>query len=231
MSGLKASKNPVSKFKRPDPLDTASYPGRVVRVYDLGLQPQRAYPGNPPKGPAQEIHVTYELSDEFLKNDAGEDIVDKPRWVSETFVLHPLTSDLATSTKRMASLDPTGALDGDWSEVLDTPTMVNIVQNVKGDKIYENVNSLSTMRTKDAAKLPPLVNEAKFFDLTDPDMDLFNSLPKWLQEKIESNLKFAGSPLEALLKDKPPTPQEKPKAAAKPAVEAPEADAGDDAPW
>ena len=57
MSGLKASKQQQSNFKRPDPLDTGSYPGRVVRVYDLGLQPQRTFPGNPPKGPAHEIHV------------------------------------------------------------------------------------------------------------------------------------------------------------------------------
>ena len=196
MSGLKASKQQQSNFKRPDPLDTGSYPGRVVRVYDLGLQPQRTFPGNPPKGPAHEIHVTYELADEFLKNDAGEDLVDKPRWVSESFVLHPLSSDLATSTKRMKAIDVDDELDGDWTEALSRPIMITIVQNAKGDKIYENVQSLSPMRKKDADKLDPLVNEAKFFDLQAPDLELYNSLPKWLQEKIASNLEFAGSPLE-----------------------------------
>ena len=231
MSGLKASKQQQSNFKRPDPLDTGSYPGRVVRVYDLGLQPQRTFPGNPPKGPAHEIHVTYELADEFLKNDAGEDLVDKPRWVSESFVLHPLSSDLATSTKRMKAIDVDDELDGDWTEALSRPIMINIVQNAKGDKIYENVQSLSPMRKKDADKLDPLVNEAKFFDLQAPDLELYNSLPKWLQEKIASNLEFAGSPLEKLLKGAP-TKEAKAtvKQAAKPAPEASD-DADQDAPW
>lgn len=231
MSGLKASKQQQSNFKRPDPLDTGSYPGRVVRVYDLGLQPQRTFPGNPPKGPAHEIHVTYELADEFLKNDAGEDLVDKPRWVSETFVLHPLSSDLATSTKRMKAIDVDDELDGDWTEALSHPIMINIVQNAKGDKIYENVQSLSPMRKKDADKLDPLVNEAKFFDLQAPDLELYNSLPKWLQEKIASNLEFAGSPLEKLLKGAPTKEAKAPvKQAAKPAPEASD-DADQDAPW
>ena len=231
MSGLKASKQQQSNFKRPDPLDTGSYPGRVVRVYDLGLQPQRTFPGNPPKGPAHEIHVTYELADEFLKNDAGEDLVDKPRWVSESFVLHPLSSDLATSTKRMKAIDVDDELDGDWTEALSRPIMINIVQNAKGDKIYENVQSLSPMRKKDADKLDPLVNEAKFFDLQAPDLELYNTLPKWLQEKISSNLEFAGSPLEKLLKATPTKEAKAPvKQAAKPAPEASD-DTDTDAPW
>lgn len=231
MSGLKASKQQQSNFKRPDPLDTGSYPGRVVRVYDLGLQPQRTFPGNPPKGPAHEIHVTYELADEFLKNDAGEDLVDKPRWVSESFVLHPLSSDLATSTKRMKAIDVDDELDGDWTEALSRPIMINIIQNAKGDKIYENVQSLSPMRKKDADKLDPLVNEAKFFDLQAPDLELYNSLPKWLQEKIVSNLEFAGSPLEKLLKGAPTKEAKAPvKQAAKPAPEASEEES-EDAPW
>ena len=231
MSGLKASKQQQSNFKRPDPLDTGSYPGRVVRVYDLGLQPQRTFPGNPPKGPAHEIHVTYELADEFLKNDAGEDLVDKPRWVSESFVLHPLSSDLATSTKRMKAIDVDDELDGDWTEALSRPIMINIVQNAKGDKVYENVQSLSPMRKKDADKLDPLVNEAKFFDLQAPDLELYNSLPKWLQEKIASNLEFAGSPLEKLLKGAPTKEAKAPvKQAAKPAPEAAEEES-EDAPW
>lgn len=231
MSGLKASKQQQSNFKRPDPLETGSYPGRVVRVYDLGLQPQRTFPGNPPKGPAHEIHVTYELADEFLKDDAGNDLTDKPRWVSESFVLHALSSDLATSTKRMKALDVEDELDGDWTQTLSRPVLINIVQNAKGDKIYENVQSLSPMRKKDADKLDPLVNEAKFFDLQAPDLELYNTLPKWLQEKIASNLEFAGSPLEKLLKA---SPTKEAKAPVKQAVKAaPEAsdDTDTDAPW
>ena len=152
MSGLKASKEGKSNFVRPDPLEPGSYPGRLVRVYDLGLQPQRPYQGQD-KPPAHEIHVTYEFSDEFMKDEDGNDIEDKPRWLSETFVLNPLSSDLAKSTKRYNAIDPDHDHDGDWSQVLSYPIMINVVVNQKDDKFYENVQSTSTMRKKDADKL------------------------------------------------------------------------------
>ena len=87
------------------------------------------------------------------------------------------------------------------------------------------------MRKKDADKLDPLVNEAKFFDLQAPDLELYNTLPKWLQEKIASNLEFAGSPLEKLLKGAPTKEAKAPaKQAAKAAPEASD-DTDTDAPW
>lgn len=233
MSGLKASKEQKSNFKRPDPLDPGSYPGRLVRIYDLGLQPQRDFQGQP-KSPAHMISATYELADEFLKDDEGNDMEDKPRWISHEFVLHPLSSDLANSTKSYKALDPDLEEDGDWVKMLGRPVMINIVQGKsKKDpsKIYENIHSLSVMRKKEADKLPELVNEAKFFDLNDPDMEVFNSLPKWLQDKITGNLEFAGSPLEKALAGKSadkPAKKEPPKKEDPPPADD---DQDDDAPW
>lgn len=203
MSGLKASKDfPKQNFKRPDPLEPGSYPARIVRVLDLGLQPQQPYQGKA-KSPAHEISVTYELSDEFMKDEEGNDIEDKPRWVSETFVLNPITSDMANSTKRYKAIDPNMDHDGDWAVLIGSPVMVNLVQNPsKKDptKIYEKVQSLTSMRKKEADKLPELKNEGAFFDLTDPNMELFNALPQFMKDKICANLEFAGSPLEQALK-------------------------------
>ena len=61
------------------------------------------------------------------------------------------------------------------------------------------VGSIAAMRPRDAAKCPELVNPSKVFSLDDPDLEVFNSLPDWVKEKIQSNLEYAGSPLEALL--------------------------------
>ena len=55
------------------------------------------------------------------------------------------------------------------------------------------------MRAKEAAKAPALVNPTKVFDIDEPDMEVFNSLPEWIQEKMKNNLNFSGSPLEAAL--------------------------------
>lgn len=200
---LNAKAIPGKKFDRPEPLQAGTYPVRVVQILSLGLQEQRPYMGEE-KDPAYEIMVTYECLDEFLKDkDTGEDMEDKPRWLSETFALHSLDSDLAKSTKRYYALDPESDYEGDWSQLASTPAMMTVTLNKgKGknaDKVYENITALSAMRGKDAAKAPELKNPAKVFDIDEPDMEIFLSLPQWIQDKMKSNLEFEGSALDKAL--------------------------------
>lgn len=205
-------------FVEQELLDPASYPARVVQVVDLGIQAQRPYMGQE-KPPAHEVLLTYELVDEFLKDEDGNELLDKPRWLSESFAIRALDADLAKSNKRLAALDPEGVYEGDFSQVLDTPILVTAVHNKKGDKTYVNVGGLSPMRPRDAAKCPELVNEAVYFDLDEPDLDVFNSLPQWIRERIVANLNFAGSPLAELIgEDAGDAAKEKQKEKAKPAA-------------
>lgn len=191
------------------PIAAGVYPGRLVQVIDLGLQAQRPYKGQD-KAPAQEIMLTYELVDEFMKDKDGKDVEDKPRWISETLPFYGLFADKAKSTQRYNALDPSGALDGAFDRAIGFPVNVTVVQNVVGDKIYNNVANIAAMRPRDADKCPDLKNPSKVFDLDKPNMEVFNALPKWLQEKIQSNLNFEGSPLQKLLGGKSaPAKQEK----------------------
>jgi len=199
-----------SKFKRPDPLEPGTYPGRVVWVIDKGLQVQADYKEKA-KPPKHELYVVYELLDEFLKDDDGVDIPEKPRFISETFAMHSLDSDLAKSTKRYYALDPVAKHEGDWSKLIGTPCMITVVQNVsQKDKTrrYNNITGVSSMRDKDVKKATNLINTPKIFDIDDPDMEIFLSLPQWLQVNIKENLDFNGSQLEKLLKELPEEPEE-----------------------
>lgn len=188
-----------SKFERPDPLEVGTYPARVVQVVSLGLQKQNPYKGEP-KDPKDEIYVTYELLDEFLQDEDGNDIEDKPRWLSETFTMNSLDSDLAKSTKRYYALDPEEKFKGDWSKLIGAACMISVVQNEGKGKnagtIYNNIASVQTMRAKEEARANDLVNEGKVFDIDEPDMEVFLSLPKFLQDKMKDNLNFGGSALE-----------------------------------
>ena len=203
---LNASKIPnrSSKFKRPEPLEPGTYPCRVVQILSLGLQPQNPYKGEP-KDPAEMLYVTYEFLDEFMKDDeTGEDIEDKPRWLSEDFPLHSLNADLAKSTKRYFALDPDNEYGGDWSKLGGVPCMTTVVNNPgKGQhagKVFENITGVSTMRAKEAAKAPELKNPPKIFDIDEPDMEIFGSLPEWLQDRMtKENLRFEGSALQKAL--------------------------------
>ena len=195
------AKTAAGSAPRTPPLEAGTYPARLVQVIDLGVQEQRPYQGQE-KPPAQEISLTYELLDEFLLDEDGQEQLDKPRWVSERFVLHNLASEKAKSTKRYTALDPEELADGDFFALVNTPVNVTIVQNPgKEGRIYNNVAGISPMRSKDAERAPALVNEPRVFDLDAPDMAVFEQFPDWIKEVIKSNLNYAGSALQYSLVD------------------------------
>lgn len=193
--------NNTNRVEQPA-LQPGSYPARLVQILDLGVQPQRPYKGQE-KPPAHEIMLTYEFVDEFMIDEKGEELEDKPRWYSETVRLMPLTADLATSTKRYFTFDPENKYGGDFTKVIGCPVTVTVVNNVSGDKTYVNIAGTAVMRPRDAAKCPELVNEPKIFNLGEPDLEVFYSLPQWIQDKIASNLNFRGSEMEALMGGEP----------------------------
>lgn len=197
---LNASKvKQESSGPRAPVLDEGAYPARLVGVIDLGLQPQ-SYNGEA-KAPKNQLQIIYESSDEFMPGEDGEPNEEKPRWFWEDFPLNHIKSDKATSTKRYMALDPQLEFDGDWSKLIGRPVIVGLTRTKGRDgNEYNNVGSTSTMRAKEAAKLPELVNDPILFDLEEPDLEVFNSLPNRLQEKIKSNLEYEGSALEALIK-------------------------------
>ncbi len=187
---------------RPEALDSGAYPVRLVQVFLLGVQPQRPFKGED-KPPKLEIMLTYEFLDEFLKDEEGEDILDKPRFLSETIPFNNLDVDRAKSTQRYYALDPEVKHDGDWSALIGTPCILTLVQEEgKGKnagKKYENISNISAMRPKEAAKAPELVNTPKVFDFYNPDMEIYNGMPKWLQEKLQNAVDFGGSALAKLI--------------------------------
>ena len=243
MSGLNAKKVASSNTNRveQEPLDTGSYPARVVQIIDLGIQPQRPFQGEE-KAPCHEIMLTYECLDEFCVDEDGNELEDKPRWLGETFPFRSLMAERAKSTKRYKALDPEDAHDGDFTALIGTPCVITVVNSEGKDrnagKIYNNIGNVSAMRSKDAQKAPELKNEPKVFVLDEPDMEVYLSLPTWIQDKIKANLEYEGSALQEALRapQKAAKPEGKatPKGKAKPAVEEQEEDApeGDDTiPW
>lgn len=183
-------------------LDVGGYPARVVIVADLGMQEQNPFEGKPKK-PAQEVLLTYELSDEFMLDENGEPMKDKPRWFTENFALFDLDADKAKSTARSKAIDPAGVHKGDYSKYVGAPVMIGIGHKPgTGKKVGQTVEKILTVtavRAKDAASIPQLVNEGLWFDLDAPDVAVFKKLSPWVQEKIMKNLEYGGSKLEKLL--------------------------------
>ena len=174
------------------------YRVRIAQVLDLGLQPRKAWKGVE-KTNVHQLWVTYELTTEFMKDGDGKAIEDKPRWIKERMNLFSLDQENATSTKRMEGIDPEGELNGDWTQVGGRDCLLQIVHSK--DKQYANIGSVSPSMA--GVEIAPLQNEAKIFNLDEPDMDIYNGLPDFLKEIISGNLEFRGSALEAALAGKP----------------------------
>ena len=218
-------------------LDVGSYPARLVRMIDMGVQPQRAFKGQD-KPPAHEVDFTYELLDVFMLDKEGNELEDKPRWISESFPVYRLEADLAKSTKRYKALDPNMDFDGDMSKLVGQPCMVTIVHgdNKKDPaRPYENIGNVAVMRAKEAAKAPDLKNDPVVFLLDEPDMEVFNKFPQWIQDKLKGNLGYAGSPLQAALEGSEgkggTSPKGRPKKASEAPVEPNDDPEGDDNNW
>ncbi len=180
------------------------FPARVAQVLDLGLQARKAWKGKD-KPPVIQLWVTYELVTEFMKDEDGNAILDKPRWISEKMNLFSLDQENATSTKRIKGIDPTGELDGDWGRAVAMPCLVQVVHSKDGK--YANIGGVSP--EMNGMVTPALINDAKTFDMDAPDMEVFNALPDFLQGMMKENLEFKGGALEAAIGGAPaPAPQE-----------------------
>jgi len=207
---------------------------RVVQIVDLGVQPQRAFEGKP-KPPIHQIRMTYEFTDEFCLDEDGNEMEDKPRWLSEEFPLHPLSADLAKSTKRYKAMDPELVHGGDFTMLGGAPVNVTVVNNKSSKKrddgefiVYNNIGAVTSMKAKDVKKLPELVNPITIFSRDEPTKEAWETLPDWLQDKIKEGLDFAGCPLDVLLKGgKPEEKQEK----GEPESQHEPEDTGEDKPW
>ena len=197
-----APKRPAANRVKQEELPVDNYPCRVAQVIDMGRHHKevwndatKKYEVAYDKAPVHLLRLTYEFTTEFMKDEAGNELEDKPRWLSEEFPLLPLTSDLATSTKRMSAFDPGfDKYQGDFSLLITQPCAVTVAHKKNGSAKVGNVSK--PMKGMVVAELK---NEPKVFILDKPDVDMFRSFPEWIQERIKANLDFEGSKLQAAL--------------------------------
>lgn len=202
------------------PVARGSHMARLVGLVDLGLQPQRPYEGKA-KPPAYRIRLTFELPKQRIEIN-GE---SRPRWIDKEITFS--TFENSNMVKFYNVLDPDGTHKGDWRKLIGAECAVVVVHNEYQGKIYDNIQDITPIM--EGIEVPPLENEPRIFDLSSPDMEQWERLPKFLQDKIKANLEFKGSKLERLLMG-----QEIPVTASTPEIDA-EVEAGeiseDDQPW
>lgn len=186
-----------------EPVEAGTYPARLVGVVDIGVQPQLPYKGEE-KPPAQEVFFIYELADEFLKDEDGEDQLDKPRWQSERLKFYSREAEKSKIAQRFNALDPTNQHGDEVDPLIGQPVMVTLVHNPRKDGgVWVNVDSVAAMRAKDAAKAPELVNPSLLFDMDNPDMEVWERVPNWMKKIATGALNYKGSKLQELVDNSP----------------------------
>lgn len=171
-----------------------NYMSRLVQIIDTGIQYKdvwdpatNSYKKDTSSPPVQHIYTTYELLTEYMKDENGVELEDKPRWISEEWPLYSLEQDLATTTKRYNGIDPQHVHGGDWTQLGAAPCQVAVVHKKSGKAKIGGVAAAIK-----GIPYPELKNEPKVYTIDMGENEIFGSLPPFLQERIKSALNWGG---------------------------------------
>lgn len=195
------------KFKPKGSADFAPVPaGNHVAIcnaiVDLGLQPGSAqYPEA-----KHQLYVRFELPTERIKYGKDGEQREGPMSIGRTFTasMHEKASLRkfieAWFGKAFGSDDRAGEFD--LALLLDKKCLLNVTHVERGERTFANIAGASPI-PRGMKSDYKRENEMLFFDLENPDEDVFLTLPEWLMEKINKrieqkpNAKPKPSPTEA----------------------------------
>ena len=163
------------------------YVARCFSLIDLGTQISNGQYGEKHQ---HKIRLTFEV---FGEDEQGQpmtiDIDGKamPLTVSKNYTmsLHEksgLRKDLAAWRGRDFTDEEVKGFD--VSKLVGAYCMVNAQQSEKDGKTYTNIVGITPLPAALKNAKPAPVHENVLFDIDQPDMDIFNSLPEWLQNII-----------------------------------------------
>lgn len=202
-------------------LSSGGYPARLVQIVDLGEQKgSSTYPN-----PEFKLEFRFECLDEFMKDEEGNDLENEPRLFSREVSYNPdgYMGERSNIYKLMDALD---GFEKDLPELLGTPATIALVRykkkklvNTDDSEAEENfankITGVTAMRAKDAAKADEHQTELIFFNLDEPDLEIYKKLTsrgEWSQQaKIRRSLNPLHPDLQAFI-DANPSDDSKPEA-------------------
>jgi hypothetical protein len=163
-----------SEFKSVEP---GNYLGQIINIIDCGTQ-RFEYMGEVKNLP--KLYLRFELN-EYMEDE-------RPYIIGGFYTasMHEkATLRQLLEGARGKKFTDEEAADFDMFQLLGKNCLVNVVSTEKNGKTYTNVQALT--KTPKGYNVPPVVNPLVYFDIDAPDMAVFESLPKFLKEKIESS--------------------------------------------
>lgn len=163
----------ISKPKDGDfePAPQGTHISRCYMIVDEGIQETKY-------GPKHMVRIGWELPNELMK-DGRPFVVSKEYNAS----LHPdtnLAKDLIAWRGKSFTEDELSGFD--IFKVIKAPCMLTIIHNIKNEKTYANITSVTAIPK--GTQVPELINNPLVFSITEPDEIMFKALPEWLRKKI-----------------------------------------------
>lgn len=162
--------------------------GRCYQMIDLGTQTSKGgqFAGNV----ARKIYVTWEvLGDDADGQPMTVDINGKkmPLTISKEYTLS--MHEKSTLRKELAAWRGKAFTDEeakvfDITKLVGAYCMVNVTHKESNGKEYANVAGLSPLPAALKNSKPAGVHAPVIFEIENPDMNIFESLPEWIQNKI-----------------------------------------------
>lgn len=149
-----------------------TYIGRCFKIIDLGTQTSE-WQGE--KKQQKKVLVCWELLDDEVRMDDGRPFSVAKKYTASLHEKAQLRKDLeAWRGKKFTDEELEGF---DLKNVMGVYCMIQVVHSTDGQ--YANINAIMSTKEK-----PVAVNPNVYFDVSEPDMEVFDSLSDRLKEQI-----------------------------------------------
>jgi hypothetical protein len=153
-------------------------------VADCGLQPgSQAFPS-----PKRKVYIRFEIPAERVEYEKDGKPVEGPLTIGSFYTAS--MNEKATLRKHLEGwrgkkFSDDEAATFDVSVLLGKACMLSVVESESGGKTYSNISGIGSLPK--GMQAPQAENQLLYFDDDSNPADL-EKLPKWLREKIESQL-------------------------------------------
>lgn len=153
-------------------------------VADVGLQPgSQQYPA-----PKRKLYLRFEIPGERVEYEKDGKQVEGPLTIGSFYTAS--MNEKATLRKHLEGWRGKGFSDDeaasfDVSKLLGKACMLTVIETDSGGKTYSNITGIG--RLPKGIPDPQAENDLLYF--ADDDQSGFSKLPKWLQEKIEGQIR------------------------------------------
>jgi len=169
-----------------EPVEAGNHVARCVQVIDLGHQTEKAFESEDTQL-NHKIRITWELPNEIREWTDREtnEVKSRPEIISQEFKasLHEkskLRKLLVSWRGRDFTEDELKGFE--LRNVLGAPCFLNIVHAEKDGKKYANISAVTPLAK--GMTCPDQITELMYFEVENFDQNLFDKLPKFIQEKL-----------------------------------------------